>query len=309
MRFSITLLGTNAAQPTPQRFTSAQVLNVNEALYMIDCGEGAQMRLSEHQVRRSNINQIFISHLHGDHFYGLIGLLTSFALNERTQPLHIFSPEGLQEIIEALAKPQGEGRFTYPIHFHVVDTTQHRLIFEDHRVQVFSLPLRHRIPTAGYLFRERPRRRNIIAEKITQYDMSIDQIRAVKAGEDLWLSNGLRIPNAELTRPPAPPRAYAYCSDTMYNEALIPMLAKVDVLYHEATFLHLDLPSAQRTMHTTALQAAMLAARAEVGQLLIGHFSSRYRDEAELVAEARTVFPNTAGAYDGMTVTVPFRSR
>jgi ribonuclease Z len=307
MRFELTLLGTGAALPMPGRFTSAQILNVNDRLYLVDCGEGTQMQLTEYQVRRSRIGQIFISHLHGDHFYGLPGLLTSFALNDRTQPLDVFSPPGLQQIFTALLYYQGGGTSSYPIRFHEVDTTRHRLIFEDHQIEVFSIPLQHGIPTSGYLFREKPRPRNILPEKIQEFNISVENIKAIKKGGNLQLPDGTVIPNAELTAAPARPRSYAYCSDTLYAPEMIPCIKRVDILYHEATFLQADETTARHYGHSTAAQAARIAQAAEAQQLIIGHFSSRYKDAAAFEAEARMIFPNTTAAEDGMVIEVPLR--
>lgn len=307
MRFELTLLGTGAALPMPGRFTSAQVLNINESLCLIDCGEGTQMRLTEYQVRRSKIGQIFISHLHGDHFYGLMGLLTSFALNDRTQPLHIFSPAGLEEIIKVMLHYQGSGSIPYPLQFHVVDTTQYQLIFEDHQLEVYSIPLQHRIPTSGYLFREKQRPRNILPEKIELYQIPISEIKKIKAGADFQLPNGEIVLNAALTAEAPQPRAFAYCSDTRYTPEIIPYIKGVDILYHEATFLQTDEAIAHTHAHSTAEQAALLAKAAEVGQLVIGHFSARYKNATLFEQEARAIFSNTIGGVDGMVLEVPFR--
>lgn len=307
MRFELTLLGTGAALPMPGRLTSAQVLNVNDRLYLIDCGEGTQMRLTEYQVRRSKIGQIFISHLHGDHFYGLMGLLTSFALNDRSQPLDVFSPFGLKEIIDVMLHYQGSGSSSYPIRFHVVDTTQHQLIFEDNQLEVYSIPLQHRIPTSGYLFREKQRPRNILPEKIAEYNIPVSEIKNIKNGGAFTLPDGTTVSNAELTAGLPHQRSYAYCSDTSYAPEIVPYIKGVDILYHEATFLQQDEQVALAYSHSTAAQAAMIARAAEVEKLIIGHFSSRYKDAALFEQEARTIFPNTSGGADGMALEVPFR--
>lgn len=307
MRFELTLLGTGAALPMPGRHTSAQVLNVNDLLYLIDCGEGTQMRLTEYQVRRSKIGQIFISHLHGDHFYGLMGLLTSFALNDQTQPLEIFSPFGLEEIVNVMLHYQGSGSSPYSIRFHVVDTAQHQLIFEDHQLEVYSVPLQHRIPTCGYLFREKQRPRNILPEKIAAYNIPVSAIKNIKNGAAFQLPNGEMIPNAELTAGAPHRRAYAYCSDTIFSPEIVSYIKGVDLLYHEATFLHADEALARTYSHSTAAQAARIAKEAAVGQLVIGHFSARYKDASLFEQEARTIFPNTRGGEDGMVLEVPFR--
>lgn len=307
MKFELTLLGTGAAMPMPGRFTSAQVLSVNDSLCLIDCGEGTQMRLTEYQVRRSRIGQIFISHLHGDHFYGLMGLLTSFALNDRQQPLDVFSPPGLEEIINVMLHYQGSGEISYPITFHQVDTAKHQLLFENQHIEVFSIPLQHRIPTTGYLIREKQRPRNILPEKITAYNIPVSLIKNIKNGADFQLSDGTIIPNHELTTAPPPPRAYAYCSDTMYKPDIVPIIKGVDILYHEATYLHPDEAIAIQNGHATARQAAMIAKAANVEKLVIGHFSARYKEAQLFEQEARAVFPNTISGVDGMVIAVPFR--
>ncbi len=307
MQFSITLLGTSSAVPQPGRFTSAQVLHAHERLYLIDCGEGTQMRMSDFQVRRSKIDQIFISHLHGDHFFGLIGLLTSYALYDRKEPIDIFSPSGLEEIVKAMSLPQGGGGFPFPLRFHIVDTAKHQLIFEDKILRVYSLPLAHRIPTSGYLFVEKERPRSIRPEKIKEYDIPYKKIPGIKQGADLELPGGQVIPNAELTTEPPTPRSYAYCSDTRFKKDIVPMIEGVDVLYHEATFMQSELQNAIETMHSTASEAAAIAKQAGARKLVLGHFSTRYKDIQPLLNEARAVFPDTLAGFDGMTVEVPFR--
>ncbi|MDX1943289.1 MAG: ribonuclease Z [Saprospiraceae bacterium] len=307
MRFSLTLLGTSSAMPVPGRFTSAQVLNVQEHLYLIDCGEGMQMRMSDFGVKRSKINQIFISHLHGDHFFGLMGLLTSYGLNDRRQPLEIFSPAGLEEMIRVLTLPHGEGEFQFKLIFNVLDTEKHQLVFEDKIVRVYSIPLKHRIPTSGFLFVEKERPRSILPEKIEQYQIPYQKIPAIKRGADFILPSGKIIPNEELTTPSPKPRSYAYCSDTMYKEDILPMIQNVDLLYHEATFLQKDYANALETMHATAAEAATIAQKANAEKLIIAHYSTRYKNINELVTEAQAIFPNTIGGEDGMTIEVPFR--
>ncbi len=233
-----------------------------------------------------------------------MGLLTSFALNGRAAPIDIFSPPGLEEIIRVLVHYQGGGAFSYPIRFHIIDTTLHQLIYEDAALRVFSLPLKHQIPTAGFLF---VRERNILPDKIAGYQIPIAWIRAIKQGADFVAPDGKVILNTELTRSPAPPRAYAYCSDTRYHEALIPLLKGVDLLYHEATFLHQDLANAEETLHATATEAAQVAAQAQVGTLILGHFSSRYKTTEAFIKEARAIFNPTLAGYDGMIYNVPLR--
>ena len=306
MKFALTILGSNSAVPAHGRFPTAQVLNVLEQLYLIDCGEGTQMQMQRYQIRRNRIKQIFISHLHGDHIFGLIGLLTSYSLSRRSDPMDIFAPAGLQEIIEVQMKHTG-GQIQYPLNFHVIETTTSYKIYEDQAVEVITLPLAHRIPCVGYLFREKARLPNIRAEKIAEYGVPYQSIPQIKAGNDFITENGQRIPHTELLLPAVPPRAYAFCSDTIYLESLIPLIRGVDLLYHETTFLEDRVENAKETMHSTARQAATLALKAEVGQLLTGHYSSRYQDLSPILTEARAVFPNTALGLEGQTYTVALK--
>ncbi|MEM9917194.1 MAG: ribonuclease Z [Bacteroidota bacterium] len=298
MDFELTILGCNSAIPAHGRHPSAQLLRLRNQHYLIDCGEGTQMRMADHKVRKSRINQIFISHLHGDHVFGLIGLLTSYSLAGRRQPMDLFGPEGLQELIETTAK-LSYCIFTYPIQYHLVDTNKQARIFEDKLVEVFSLPLKHRIPTTGFLFREKERPLNLRPGIVDQLEIPFQEIPAIKAGSDWEAPNGQRYSNTDLTLPPTPLRSYAYCSDTMYIEDLRPLIQGVNLLYHEATFLHEKAENAKLTMHSTALQAAQMAHKAQVGQLILGHYSSRYVTPAPLVKEAKTVFQETLPAQEG----------
>lgn len=304
MPFRLTLLGTSSALPAYGRFSTAQVLQIEHQRYLIDCGEGAQIRLMEYGLYKGTINQIFISHLHGDHYFGLLGLLTSYSLLGRTKKLTVFGPEGLEEIFQVNMRYSGGRDLSFPLYFEVVDPCAHRLIFEDHRVRVYSLPLDHRIPAAGFLFREKRQPRNMIGEKIEAYGIPYREIPAIKDGADYQLPDGRIIPNEELTLPPPPPRSYAYCSDTAYREALVPLITGVDLLYHESTFLEVDRDRAEQTKHATARQAATIAAKAGARRLVLGHYSSRYRDLTPFLEEARRVFPATELGVDGRSYEV-----
>lgn len=301
MRFELRLLGTASAQPGLERFTTCQYLNIQEQHFLIDCGEGAQMRMEQYHVKRSKINHIFISHLHGDHFFGLWGLLTSYALNKRKEELCLYSPPGLQEVLLP-ALSIGGAELSFPLRFVVVDPTRHTCIYENEQLRVATIPLQHRIPACGYLFREKERPRNMIGAKIQEYQLSIPQIKAAKAGADIPLTDGRLIPNAELTEAALPPRAYAFCSDTRYTEAIVPIIKGVDLLYHESTFCEDNLHKAELTMHSTAAEAARIARAAEVGRLILGHFSSRYEDTAAFEAEARTIFAQAYAGQDGLLI-------
>lgn len=306
MRFEVTILGSNSAIPAYGRFPTAQVLNVSEQLYLIDSGEGVQWRFQEYEIKRNKINQIFISHLHGDHIFGLIGLLNSFSLSKRKEPITVFSPKGLEEIIQIQLKYADTG-LSFPLSFYDLETTKNQLIFEDNLVEVSTIPLQHRIPTCGFLFREKPRPLNINPAKIEEFEIPVEKIKEIKNGTDFKLLNGRVIPNEELTFPPVNPRSFAFCSDTVYSESIISIIQNVDLLYHEATFLHEMKDLAAETMHSTAKEAATIAKKSNVGQLIIGHYSSRYKDLMPLLEEAQEVFPNTVLGIDGKTISVPFK--
>lgn len=304
MSFQLTILGAGSALPAHGRFSTAQLLQIAHVKYLIDCSEGTQIRLSEYKLYKGKINQIFISHLHGDHYYGLLGLLTSFSLLGRAETLTVFGPEGLQEIVEVNFRYNNAYGLSYPLVFKIVDPTVHQLIFEDRQAEVYSLPLDHRIPTTGFLFREKRKPRNMIGEKIKEYQIPYQQIPAIKQGADFHTSDGRRIPNAELTLPPPKPRTYAFCSDTAYKEDLVPLIEGADLLYHESTFCEIDLEAAKATKHSTARQAATIAKKARVGRLILGHYSSRYKDLTPFLKEAQSVFSNTVLGIDGKTYEV-----
>ena len=300
MKFSLTILGVNSATPAHGRFPTAQILQLDNKFFLIDCGEGAQIRMSDFGIPRHKIHQIFISHLHGDHIFGLPGLLFSLSLNNRKAPLEIFSPPGMKEIMQTLLEFTGS-YLPFPLIFHELDPARQELIFENNGMTVHTIPLRHRIPTCGFLFREKQRQRNIRSEKIQEYQLSVPQIKAAKAGENITLDDGRLILNEELTKAPPPPRSIAYVSDTIFHPPILPQIQGVDLLYHEATFLHELLETAEITMHTTARQAAMMAEMAGAGKLVIGHYSSRYTDMQPLLNETRQVFPNTELGEEGKT--------
>ena len=306
MKFELTILGCNSAIPANNRFPTAQVLNVRGHLYLIDCGEGTQIRMRDNRIKRSKINQIFISHLHGDHVYGLIGLLSSYGLNGRTEPLHIYSPPHLDEIINIQIKYTGRN-FPFELVFHTTDPEKHQLIFEDDVVSVYTIPLVHRIPTNGFLFREKQQPDSMIPAKIKKYNIPFQDIAAIKDGNDWVTPEGEVIPHQDLTVPAPPPRSYAFCSDTLYNEAIVPLINGVDLLYHESTFLHKELDFAQKTLHSTAHQAALIASKAAVGKLILGHYSSRYIDLDDLLWEAKNVFSNSDLGLEGKRFEVEVR--
>lgn len=299
MRFALTILGVNAATPAYGRFPTSQVLQFHNHFFLLDCGEGAQMRMSEFNIPRHKIHQIFISHLHGDHVFGLPGLLFSLDLNGRQVPLDIFSPPGLKEMIMAQLRPGVA--LSYPIHFHEIDATKTTLLFQNDLITVESIPLKHGIPTVGFIFREKPLPLNIVPEKILEYQLSIEQIKAAKSGEDVLLESGEIVENNELTFPRALPRSYAFLTDTIYDEAVVPQIQGISLLYHDTTFCDDHLENAALTMHSTARQAAVLASKANVGQLVTGHYSSRYKDLNAFIEEASPIFPNTVLGQEGVT--------
>ncbi len=303
MRFELTILGCNAAIPAHNRHPSAQVLNIHDHLYLIDCGEGTQMRLSDFRIKMSRINQIFISHCHGDHFFGLIGLINSMSLAGRSEPLSVFSPLGLEKVIRCQLDLSGSV-LSYPLEFIVLEVEKNEKVYENGYVEVWTVPLRHRIPTVGFLFREKQRLRNILSEKITEYEIPYASIPSIKKGENFKTKDGRIISNEELTLPPPSPRTYAYCSDTIYTESIIPCIMGVDLLFHEATFMHEQRKNARETYHSTTVQAARIAAAANAKKLVIGHYSSRYIDLQPLREEAAKVFPNTFLGLEGMTYPV-----
>ncbi len=300
----VTILGTGAGGPFQGRNYTAQVLQTENHYYLIDCGEGTQHQLHRFRVPYDRFRQIFISHLHGDHVFGLIGLLTSYCLKKRTQPLQIFSPSGLRELVAETARLTGI-IFPYSIQFTEVDPNVSQPVFEDKWVEVWTIPLNHRMPCSGWLFREKPRLLNIRKEKITEYDIPISLIPGIKAGADLSLPDGRVIANAELTQAPRPLRSYAFCSDTAPAPEIAAAIRNADLLYHEATFTDEHREDAALSFHSTAAQAAGIAKAAGVKKLLLGHFSGRYPDVEKHLLEARAVFPDTEAAEEGAVYGIP----
>ena len=302
-RLELNILGCGSATMTPRHQPSCQVLNVRDNLMMIDCGEGAQLSARIMRIKLMRMNHIFISHLHGDHCFGLPGLISTLSLLGRTAPLRIHAHPDL----EKLMRPQLD-YFCRELGFEVVfqpfAPNAHELIYEDRSLQVYTLPLIHRVPSTGFLFKERPPQAHILKDMIAFYEIPLREIPAIKAGADYVTPSGEVVPNARLTRPAAAPRSYAYCSDTGYNEALIPLIKGVNLLYHEATFAQSEEEWAATTQHSTAAQAGRIAAQAGVGRMLIGHYSARYPDENLLLGQARAVFPETWLADEGMVVEV-----
>jgi len=284
--------------PTTKRFPTAHLLNVNERFFLIDCGEGTQIQLRRYKLGFAKINRVFISHIHGDHVFGLFGLLSSFQLLGRKNELHIHGPGEIMEVVKFYEKYFGTEQ-SYRIKVHPLGYSRKMMIFEDERMEVFSFPLKHRVPTCGFLFREKPSELNLKKEAIDKYKPGIENIHKIKCGEDLQLENGSSIPNSELTLSPWKTRSYAYCSDTSFEPQLAEYLQEVDLLYHESTFSKEDEELANFTGHSSSVQAATVARACNAGKLLIGHFSSRYKSPEILMNEAREVFPETIAVNDG----------
>lgn len=303
MKFEVLILGSSSATPIYNRHPTAQVLNLREKYVLIDCGEGTQMQLVRYKIRYHRISHIFISHLHGDHYLGLVGLLSTMHLQNRTSELHLYGQQDLMDIIE-LQLRLSNTTLRYNLIFHPVRHYVSGVIFEDDDLVVRSIVMNHRIPCTGFLFREKPKPRKLLITRIQQFNIPFEFFNRIKNGEDYVDENGKVIPNSELTQASPEPRSYAFCSDTLYDENIIPEINGVDLLYHEATFLNEMHERAVATYHTTSLQAAQLAGKAHVKKLLIGHFSTRYRDLTPLLNEARSVFPNTDLAVEGSKFSV-----
>jgi len=301
MSFSVTILGSSSALPTAKRNLSAHVLNVHEHFYLIDCGEATQMQMRRFKIPISKINHIFITHLHGDHFLGLFGLISTFSILGRKCDLNIYAHADLEKIIQNLEEylaPQ------FKIVFYHLQPSKHQLIYENKHITVHTVPLKHRVPACGFIFKEKLKPFNIRKEMIPMYNLSIADIVKIKNGDDFITDTGEVIENAILTTPPALPISYAYISDTRYSEKIIPYIKDVNLLYHETTYLHDLADLAKERMHSTALQAGEIARLANAKQLLIGHFSIRYTDVQPLLNEAMSVFPNTVVADDGKTIDI-----
>ena len=289
----LTILGFNSAIPTITSAPTAQFLEMEERAFLIDCGEGTQVQLRKAKARFSKINHIFISHLHGDHCFGLPGLIASFRLLGRETPLHVYGPKGIKEMLETIFRLTETHR-GFEVVYHELQNKKSEKIYEDNRVEVFTIPLDHRIYCNGYLFREKPKERHLNMQEVSKYpEIETCDYHNLKLGKDFELKDGYVLKNEILTTEPSKSISYAFCSDTRYLEDVIPLIENVDVLYHESTFLHDLKEMADYTGHTTALEAARIARKANVGKLILGHFSNRYGDLTVFTDEAREVFPNS----------------
>ena len=303
MSFTVTILGSASAKPTPGRHPSAQVVNLHEQHYLVDAGEGTQQQLFRYGINPLRLRAVFLSHLHGDHCFGLFPLLSTLGLYGRRTPLPVYAPAPFGEILACHLR-YFDSELPYDVEWHEVDTTCHRPLLENRSLEVWSIPLRHRVPTCGYLFREKEPPLNVDKFKITKYGLSIAQITAAKRGEEIALPTGEVIPNAELTYRPYAPRSYAYLSDTNYSAKAAGLCRGVDLMYHEATYAAAEQRSARDRGHSTTTDAAKAALKAGARRLVIGHYSSRYKDETPLVEEARTLFAESYPATEGTTYTI-----
>ena len=302
-KFELHILGCGSALPTTRHFPTSQVLNVRDKLFMIDCGEGAQLQFRRARLKFSRLNHIFISHLHGDHCFGLWGLISTLNLLGRTAELHIHSPRGLEELMRPTLAFFNR-QMTYEVLFHEFEADAPAVVYEDRSLTVTTLPLRHRIPCCGFLFVEKPGLNHIVRETVDFYGVPVYELNRIKNGADYVTPEGKVVPNHVLTRPADPPRKYAYCSDTVCLPGLSESLQGVDLLFHEATFATDNLVRARETFHTTAAQAAELARSAGAKRLLIGHFSARYEDESVFLQEAQEIFPAAQLAKEMLCVSL-----
>ncbi len=298
--FAVTILGNNSAIPTPDRHPTAQVVTFNEQLMLVDCGEGTQMQLTRYKVRRSRIRYIFISHLHGDHYFGLIGLINSLSLLGRTEPLTVYGPPELEEIL-MLQLRVAATTLRFDLQFHALLPEATGLLFRDKDMEVSYFPVKHRIPCYGFSFSMQRRKRRVIPEQARAYEIPAAFYSKLQDGEDYQDKNGRLVKNDWVTLPPPRPKRYVYCADSIYDEDLIPYMQDADLVYHETTYLQDLHQRAAERYHSTTVQAAGLAARAGAKRLLIGHFSSKYTELEPFLEESRPIFANTDLALEGTT--------
>jgi ribonuclease Z len=296
----LTILGCYAATPRTITNPTSQVLEIKNRMFLIDCGEGTQVQLRKHKIKFSKINHIFISHLHGDHFYGLIGLVSTFMLLNRTNDLHIYGPKGIKEVITMQLRLSNAWT-NYGLYFHELESKESEVIYEDEKVLVKTIPLKHRIYTNGFLFMEKMGERKLNIDAAQNFEIDPVFYQKIKNGKDITLDDGRVIDNLQLTFEPEQPKSYAFCSDTIYDEELVNYIKGVTILYHESTFLESEAEKGVVTMHSTAKEAARIALKAKVEQLILGHYSTRYENIAMFKDEAETIFSNILLADDGVT--------
>jgi len=298
--FELTILGSSSATPTSSRNPTSQYLNFNERHFLIDCGEGTQARIRQNKIRLNKIKHILISHLHGDHYFGLIGLLSSLHLLDTNHEINLYCTPALKEIIDLQFK-HSDTRLKYPLIYHFYNPKEKAIIFEDDKLTVTTIPLKHRVACCGFLFKEKDRQRTLKKKLIEVYNLSPHDIVHIKNGGNFIDETGREICNELLTNPPAAARSYAYCSDTIFDPNIVEQIANVNLLYHESTFLEDKKSRAKETFHSTAIQAATIAQMANAKQLLLGHFSARYKLLEDFKTQAKTVFDNCELAIEGTT--------
>jgi len=296
----LTILGCHSATPRTNTNPTSQVLEIKNHMFLIDCGEGTQVELRRHKIKFSRIKHIFISHLHGDHYFGLVGLISTFRLLTRETELHIYAPKGLKKVI-TLQMKLSDSWTNYPLIFHELDSKKSELIFEDDKIEVHTVPLDHRIYTNGFLFKEKPYERKLDIKAVLKANINMAYFRKLKQGADVVNEDGELIKNETVTLDPRPTKSYAYCSDTKYSEDIIPIIKEADVLYHESTFLNKNEDLCKVTKHSTAKQAATIAKKASVKTLVLGHYSTRYNGYSLFKKEAQEVFENVLLAKDGVS--------
>lgn len=301
--FRVHILGCGSATPTLKHNCSSQIVELRGKCFMVDCGEGTQTQLRRSRIKFTRLSAVFITHLHGDHCFGLMGLLSTFGMLGRTAPLHVYAPMEFEQLFGQMMDFFCQG-LEYSVEFHGVDTAKHGVVYEDRSLTVETIPLSHRVACCGYLFREKPGSRHINREMIDFYHVPLSQLNNIRAGASWVDDEGNTIPNERLTFPADPERSYAYCSDTCYMPQLHKLVSGVSLLYHEATYGSESADRAKLYYHSTAAQAAKVAKDANVGMLMLGHFSSRYDDESVLLAEAKNVFSNTILANEGKTIDI-----
>jgi ribonuclease Z len=297
----LTILGCHSATPRTNTKPTSQVLEIKNHMFLIDCGEGSQVELRRNKIKFSRIKHIFISHLHGDHYFGLVGLISTFHLLRRETELHIYAPKGLKEVITLQLKLSNSWT-NYPLVFHELSSDKSELIFEDDSVKIYTIPLKHRIYTNGFLFKEKENERKLNINAVLDANINVAYYRKLKQGADVINEDGILIKNELVTQDPVPPKSYAFCSDTMYNETIVPIVKNATVLYHESTFLEKNESLCIPTKHSTAKQAALIAKKAEVQTLILGHFSTRYNGYEGFKKEAETVFDRVLLAEEGKTI-------
>lgn len=303
MNFAVNILGSGAAIPTTDRNPTAHLVEVRNRMLLLDCGEGTQMQLRKSSFRIQKISHIFISHLHGDHYFGLIGLLNTMHLLGRTQPIDLYGIQPLIQLIDLQLELSGT-TLAYPLLFHPFETELPSIIVDNTEFSVSTIPLNHRVPTCGFLISEKPEKRRIRKEFLKKNKVPFQFFDRIKDGEDFTDENGVIFPNTQITDDPPHARSYAYCTDTAYHEPIIPLIKNCDLLYHEATFMEDKADDAHAKFHSTAREAATIALKANVKQLVIGHYSARYKEVESLLAEAKQVFPNTILGQDGMAIQI-----